>query len=185
MFGNGQGVKIIRILRLPKFMRLLDISKFEQLLKALLHKASHRDRIKYQYFGRFIYKIFRLIIVAIVLTYFIGSLWYFIVTLTINNDQKNFFFTYNLNEKSNLDRLIICSYFTMTTLTTVGYGDFSPKTNMEKVMAIVIMIVGIGFFSYIMGSFNDVISNYELKMGSAQNKADLQRWLTSLSLLFF
>jgi len=39
----------------------------------------------------------------------------------------------------------------MTTLATVGYGDFSPQTNYEKIIGIIIMILGIAFFSYIMG----------------------------------
>lgn len=53
----------------------------------------------------------------------------------------------------------------MTTLTTVGYGDFVPKTELEKIICIIIMIVGIAFFSFIMGNFTDVLNSYEKKMG--------------------
>jgi hypothetical protein len=62
-------------------------------------------------------------------------------------------------------RLIICCYFVLTTLSTVGYGDLTPQTNSEKILGISFMIFGVAFFSYIMGNFNDVLSNYDKKMG--------------------
>lgn len=48
---------------------------------------------------------------------------------------------------------------------TVGYGDFSPKSDIEKIVGIFIMIGGIAFFSYIMSNFTDVLVNYDKKMG--------------------
>jgi len=37
-------------------------------------------------------------------------------------------------------------YFSVITLTTVGYGDFSPTTTAGKVFTIVYVLVGIGIF---------------------------------------
>jgi len=38
-------------------------------------------------------------------------------------------------------------YFTVTTLTTVGYGDFQPRTDAGKIFTIFYIIVGIGLLS--------------------------------------
>jgi len=35
-------------------------------------------------------------------------------------------------------------YFSVTTLTTVGYGDFSPHTDIGKIFTMVYVLVGIG-----------------------------------------
>jgi hypothetical protein len=40
-------------------------------------------------------------------------------------------------------------YFSITCLSTVGYGDLVAKTNIEKVMSMFFMLVGVGFFSFI------------------------------------
>jgi voltage-gated potassium channel len=37
-------------------------------------------------------------------------------------------------------------------MTTVGYGDITPKTPLGKVIACILMVVGIGFFALITGA---------------------------------
>lgn len=48
-------------------------------------------------------------------------------------------------------------YFMLTTLATVGYGDFYPSSISEKVVGIFIEIVGVSFFSVLMNSFIEVV----------------------------
>jgi hypothetical protein len=41
-------------------------------------------------------------------------------------------------------RLIDAFYFSITTLTTVGYGDFAPKTDAGKLFTVVYLVIGLG-----------------------------------------
>jgi voltage-gated potassium channel len=54
----------------------------------------------------------------------------------------------------------------MTTTTTVGYGDILPVTDAERMFVTVVMLVGIGFFGYVVGEmttvFVDAASNGEM-----------------------
>ncbi len=43
--------------------------------------------------------------------------------------------------------LLDALYFTIITLTTVGYGDFTPKTDAGKIFTIVYIFVGISLIS--------------------------------------
>lgn len=58
-------------------------------------------------------------------------------------------------------QLIIVCYFALTTLSTVGYGDLYPISIPELILGIVFMLVGIVFFSQMMGSFIDIIKKYQ------------------------
>jgi voltage-gated potassium channel len=44
-------------------------------------------------------------------------------------------------------RLLDSLYFTITTLTTVGYGDFYPRTDAGKIFTIFYIFVGLGLIS--------------------------------------
>ncbi len=43
-------------------------------------------------------------------------------------------------------------YWTITTLTTVGYGDITPITNPQKIYAIMVQVLGFGVFTFIIGT---------------------------------
>ncbi len=43
-------------------------------------------------------------------------------------------------------------YWALGTMTTVGYGDITPKTPTGKIIACTLMVVGIGFFALITGA---------------------------------
>ena len=49
-------------------------------------------------------------------------------------------------------------YWTVTTLTTVGYGDVVPHTNWEKLYAIFVMIIGVGVYGFIIGNVASLLS---------------------------
>ena len=57
----------------------------------------------------------------------------------------------------NYEKLITVCYYAITTLSTVGYGDLYPINNIEKIVGIFIMLIGVAYFSFIMGNFIDII----------------------------
>ena len=90
MFGESESqyavlVKLFRILRLPKFLRLLDTSKFDLLLDSILEKEpknpqeekSRQEKMNIKYISRYAYKVFRLILIAIMAIPQVMKAWRF------------------------------------------------------------------------------------------------------------
>lgn len=57
---------------------------------------------------------------------------------------------------STLTRYVDALYYSVTTLTTVGYGDRVPNTNLEKVMSILCELAGSVIFGVIAGSLSTI-----------------------------
>jgi hypothetical protein len=49
-------------------------------------------------------------------------------------------------------------YWVITTLTTVGYGDYKGYTPSEYAYQMVVEFLGIGVFSWLMGSINGMVA---------------------------
>jgi len=81
-------------------------------------------------------------------------------------------------------RFISACYFSIATLSTVGYGDLYPVTNLEKCVTMCIMMVGVVFFSFMMSSFIQIISmsNLNINVGPDESQIiKLHNWLVLLA----
>ena len=185
-FNTGVVTKLFRLCRLPRLVKLIDPSRFKKILKNLgEEEESNEDAIAHEYNVMYVYNLFRLVIIAIMITYFFGCMVYF-VSNEFNNDEdvinSNTFITSHsiIDYESNKDRLAVCCYYALTMLSTVGYGDYYPISNLEMLMTVVLMLAGVAFFSFIMGNFMELIAEYDEKMGIPDYMPDLNIWFVSL-----
>jgi len=58
---------------------------------------------------------------------------------------------------SSTSAYITSFYFTITTITTVGYGDISGTNTLERSVSILIMIIGVISFSFTTGSLSSIL----------------------------
>ena len=61
----------------------------------------------------------------------------------------------------NGEKYLTSIYFTVTTITTVGYGDVSISTKTEKIFCILSMLVGVISFSFASGSLASILSSID------------------------
>lgn len=66
-------------------------------------------------------------------------------------------------------------YFSFTTLTTVGFGDYAPRSDAERVFISFGFIFGVSIFSYILGDFLAMISDWS-KYSSDGSDDELDRF---------
>jgi len=116
---GSQYLLVIRILRILRIFRILKLVQYVGEARLLIQalKASRRK------ITVFLYTVLTLVVI-------LGSMMYVV------EGRENGF--------TSIPRSI---YWAIVTLTTVGYGDISPKTGLGQVLATVVMIIGYGIIA--------------------------------------
>ena len=52
----------------------------------------------------------------------------------------------------NADVILRLFYFAFTTLTTIGFGDFHPKGDIERLYTSMMLLFGVMLMTYVMGN---------------------------------
>lgn len=119
-FSGGSALVALRALRLLRVFRILKLVKFIGEANTL-GKAIRASRMK---IGVFIY-------IVLIMCVIMGTIMYLV------EEQANSGF-------SSIPKSI---YWTIVTITTVGYGDIAPSTNLGQFIASFIMILGYGIIA--------------------------------------
>lgn len=115
-------------------------------------------------------KIFQLVLVVMNISYFVGMMWMiiceiiedFVLGIRFYDTETNaatalgdayFIPAYGLERRPPSDSWIIVTYFAITSLSTVGFGDYNPKSNFERLLCSFVLVFGVATFSYTMGNF--------------------------------
>jgi hypothetical protein len=78
-----------------------------------------------------------------------------------SEEGENYIDYFELDKKSNPAIAITGVYYSMTTLSTVGFGDYHPRSDSERFMACFFLIFGVSVFSYIMGDILTLIESWK------------------------
>ena len=73
--------------------------------------------------------------------------------------------------------LVDSIYYAVITMATVGYGDYTPHTEIQKIFATTLAIAGVTLLAYV---FNIILTNFEQKMGAYSKEARKMRAIENM-----
>ena len=56
-------------------------------------------------------------------------------------------------------RYLLSFYWALQTISTVGYGDFGSHNYSEMIITILWMLIGVGYYSYMVGAVTSTITS--------------------------
>jgi hypothetical protein len=98
--------------------------------------------------------------------------YYYNKTFPESDINNEFFFKYfNTEVRSPANQILIMMYYSFTTLTTVGFGDYNPRSDLERGCSVFILLFGVAVFSYIMSNFQQILQNFN-KLNATIDESD-------------
>lgn len=166
---SGQYANVSRLGRLPKLYRLIKIAKLMRVMKFLKNKNKFLECL--ECFSKISVGIERLLyffLVFIGIVHVLSCLWFFMSK--VSDDRENWVVNYGINDSTLGTQYLASFYWTITTLTTVGYGDILPVNSIERFYCIFVMLGGVFFYSYTIGTITSVIGQIEKRKSKLQSK---------------
>ena len=113
-----------------------------------------------------------ILMVFLMICHFMACFWIFTADLSkdvvldefgkpVDIEQNNWIIDNNFEELGQSLLYSTAIYFTVTTITTVGYGDISGTNATERIICCFLMILGVVFFSFSSGTLTSMISNQD------------------------
>ena len=109
------------------------------------------------------------ILIFFILSHIVCCFWIFSARLE-DFGPDTWVVRYGYQDLSNMDLYIASFYFTITTITTVGFGDISGGTTMERIICILLMVAGVISFSFATGTLSSIIANFDSSKAKLKEK---------------
>jgi hypothetical protein len=166
---------LTRIGRLPKLYRLLKLTKLLRMSK--IAKKGNVNRITKFFLEKLkvnanIERLIYFILSFLLLNHLSACIWFFVAKL---QDLSPDCWVTRLGyiDSTNFEIYVISFYWTLTTVTTVGYGDVNAGTTVERAYNLIIMSFGVLMYSFAIGSLSSIVSTLDAKTAEMNQKLQI------------
>ena len=148
-----------------------------------MEKEKDVNKFTTMLIAKFMIRLVKAIIAVFLLSYIIGMSWYIFTEMEMhsgnqkdmdhfmkeNKDlcnessvEESFIKDFELYNKSVAQNTIIMVYYSITTISTVGFGDYYPVNNFERLIIIFIMIFGVSIYGLFLGIFQEMLQRFKM-----------------------
>jgi hypothetical protein len=145
---------------LIRIFRIFRIIRFFSSLKTILH---------------FNISLMRMLILAyliMIYVHWISCFWFFVGQWNAVHEANGWLVEHGLEKASIFSQYVTSLYWVITTMTTVGYGDITPTTDLEIIATMLVMVLGVSVYAYVIGNLASMIANLDSSAEAFQQKID-------------
>lgn len=159
--GNAEfaNIPIVLILRLFRLLRIIR-------LYAIFRRWESQNWINPGYL-----RIMKFAGTMMLLIHWVACAW-FVIAWIDQFPQDCWVVRAGIMDSSTCTQYIRSLYWTITTMTTVGYGDITPLRTAEYSLSIVVMLLGASMYAFIIGTLASLFSNLDFAKAAHVNRAE-------------
>ena len=130
-------------------------------------------------------------IITMTLSFFVAMFWLMFCNLNYQFkwmyfEGEEYFINYFEVFYEGTDRWIVALYYSFTSLSTIGLGDFNPRSDSERLVCSFILLFGVAVFAYIIGTLIEIMDTLNsLNKESGDDEAlELNKFFSTWEMLF-
>jgi hypothetical protein len=152
-------VSLVLILRIPRLLRVVR-------LFVIFHRWEVQSWTNSGYL-----RIAKFFTSVMLFTHWIACAWYLVAYIS-NFPPDCWVMIIGIQDAAPPTRYIRSLYWTIVTMTTVGYGDITPHRNIEYVFTMVVMLLGASGYAFLIGKIASLFSNIDAAKANFWNRIE-------------
>ena len=175
VFKSGKYSGLTKISKLPKLYRLIKLTKLLRMTK--MSSKGNLNRVTKFFMEKLkinanVERLFFFVLTFLLMNHLCACFWYFMAKIE-DFSPDSWVVRLGYMDNSNLELYIISFYWTLTTVTTVGYGDITAGTTIERIYNLFIMSFGVLLYSFAIGSLSSIVSTLDQKSEEMNQKLQI------------
>ena len=177
-----KGMSSFRALKVAKLGRVLKVAKmlrFSKIMRLSQERATELEELMLSASTASAVKLLTLLAAAVACAHVLACLWAFCARIA--GERSTWMEAYYDADDTATDpvkywkrgaQYLVGFYWAITTMSTVGYGDICPESNLERAVAILAMCIGGAFYGYIVASIASIVQQSDSNARAYYEKMD-------------
>ena len=171
---SSTNLQTLQLIRIARLLRLIKILKFINFVK-LFYRLEDIFDISPAFLSLCV-----TLTQVIFIAHLICCMWWCLCTnisrLTWYDDIQLVYSP--MRDATFQDQYVASLYWTITTLTTVGYGDIVPVNNQERLLTIFVMVIGATVFGFVVANVGTIVRDFnQLEAKSTDRLAQMVEFM--------
>ena len=172
---QGKYSGLTKISKLPKLYRLVKLTKLLRITK--MSSKGNLNKVTKFFMEKLkinanVERLFFFVLTFLLMNHLCACFWYFMAKIE-DFSPDSWVVRLGYIDSSNIELYIISFYWTLTTVTTVGYGDITAGTTIERIYNLFIMSFGVLLYSFAIGSLSSIVSTLDQKSEEMNQKLQI------------
>ena len=161
--------EFVRLSRMPKIYKILRVVRLFKMIRLLRSQACISKIIGIFRLSSGILRLVKFFFTVLLVIHVIGCFWYYLAKLD-DFGIETWVYRYNMIGLSNEQIYLNSIYYVIQTLATVGFGDIVPYSATERIFALFLMGVGVGFYSYMISNLSSIMSTLDTRSSTLKKR---------------